>query len=104
MNWTHLCELVKINDPIERSFYEKQAVLERWSTTELKRQKRASLFLRLAASKDKQGVLDLAKNGQEISKADDIIRDPYVLDFLAFFEPVLPLLWIYRANQRLQDL
>lgn len=82
LSWTHLCELVKIEDPLERSFYEKQAVLEKWSTTELKRQKKSSLFLRLAASKDKEGILQLAKQGQEIAKPDDIIRDPYVLDFL----------------------
>ncbi len=44
LSWTHLCELVKIDDPLERSFYEKQIVIENWSTTQLKRQKNASLF------------------------------------------------------------
>ncbi|WP_134091405.1 YhcG family protein [Olivibacter sp. XZL3] len=87
LSWTHLCELVKIDDPLERSFYEKQAILENWSTTELKRQKKSSLFLHLAASKDKQGILQLAKQGQSITKPDDIIRDPYVLDFLKIPEP-----------------
>lgn len=82
LSWTHLCELVKIDDPSERSFYEKQTVLESWSTTELKRQKRASLYLRLASSRDKEGILQLAKQGQTVSKPDQIIRDPYVLDFL----------------------
>jgi len=79
---THLCELVKIEDPLERAFYEKQAVIEKSSTTELKRQKKSSLFLRLAASKDKEGILQLARQGQQVAKPDDIIRDPYVLDFL----------------------
>src|SRR5882724_1729362 len=51
LSWTHFCELVKIDNPLERSFYENQAMLENWSTTELIRQKKASLFLRLAASR-----------------------------------------------------
>lgn len=82
MNWTHFCELVKIDDPLERSFYQQQSLLEKWSTTELKRQKKSSLFLRLAASKDKEGILQLAKKGQVIEKPADIIREPYVLEFL----------------------
>ena len=61
LSWTHFCELVKINDPLERSFYEKQAIIENWSTTELIMQKKSSLFLRLAASNDKEGILLLAK-------------------------------------------
>lgn len=82
LSWTHLCELVKIDDSLERSFYAKQAVIENWSTTELKRQKKAALFLRLAASKDKEGILHLAKQGQSVSRPEDVIRDPYILDFL----------------------
>ena len=82
LSWTHLCELVKIDDSLERSCYAKQAVIENWSTTELKRQKKASLFLRLAASKDKEGILHLAKQGQFVSRPEDVIRDPYILDFL----------------------
>ncbi len=82
LNWTHFCELVKIDDPLERSFYQQQSLLEKWSTTELKRQKKSSLFLRLAASKDKEGILQLAKKGQVIEKPADIIREPYVLEFL----------------------
>lgn len=87
LSWTHFCELVKIDDPLERSFYEKQAILESWSTTELKRQKKSSLFLRLAASKDKQGILALAKQGQMVQKPADLLREPYVLEFLKIPEP-----------------
>ena len=87
LSWTHFCELLKIDDPLERSFYEKQTVLENWSTTELKRQKTSALFLRLAASKDKDGVLALAKQGQIITKPVDILREPYILDFLQIPEP-----------------
>ena len=72
---------------LERSFYEQQCQLESWSVRELKRQKKSSLFLRLAASKDKEGILQLAKEGQLIQKPTDIIREPYVLDFLKIPEP-----------------
>lgn len=64
LSWTHLVELLKIDDPIERSFYTRQTMLENWSTTELIRQKKASLFLRLAISKDKEGIIKLAEQGQ----------------------------------------
>ena len=61
LSWSHYVELLKISNDLERSFYEKQCLLEKWSIPELKRQKKASLFLRLAASKDKEGVLELAR-------------------------------------------
>jgi len=82
LSWSHICELVKINDPLERSFYEKQTVIENWNVRELRRQKDTSLFLRLAASKDKDGILQLAKQGQIIQQPVDILREPCVLEFL----------------------
>ncbi|WP_293298861.1 PDDEXK nuclease domain-containing protein [Pedobacter sp. UBA4863] len=82
LSWSHYVELLKIDDKLERKFYEQQSVIEKWSIPELKRQKKASLFLRLAASKDKEGILQLAKQGISVLQPDDIIRDPYVLDFL----------------------
>jgi len=87
LSWTHFCELVKIDDPLERSFYEKQTIVENWSTTDLIRQKKSSLYLRLAASKDKEGILQLAKQGQIIQQPTDIIREPCVLEFLKIPEP-----------------
>ena len=87
LSWSHICELLKIDDPMERSFYEKQTVLENWSIRELKRQKKSSLFLRLAASKDKDSILKLAKQGQHVEKPGDLIREPYVLEFLQIPEP-----------------
>ncbi|WP_262247423.1 PDDEXK nuclease domain-containing protein [Parapedobacter soli] len=82
LSWSHFVELLKIEDELERSFYEKQTINEKWSIRELIRQKKSSLFLRLAASKDKDGIMQLARQGQQVTKPDDIIRDPYVLDFL----------------------
>ena len=87
LSWSHFVELLKIEDPLERSFYEKQATLEKWSIRELQRQKKSSLFLRLAASKDKEGILQLAKEGQSVSTPEDLIREPYVLEFLKIPEP-----------------
>ncbi len=87
LNWSQICELVKIDDPLERSFYENQTILEKWNVRELKRQKNASLFLRLAASQDKEGILKLARQGQLVEKADDIIKEPYVFEFLKIPEP-----------------
>jgi len=87
LSWSHYYELLKIENELERSFYEKQAILEKWSVRELRRQKKASLFLRLAATTDKKGILDLAKEGRKIEKPTDIIREPYVLDFLKIPEP-----------------
>lgn len=87
LTWTHWVELLKIDDLLERSFYVQQTQIENWSTTELIRQKKTSLFLRLAASKDKEGILQLAKQGQIIEKPTDLIREPYILEFLKIPEP-----------------
>ena len=87
LSWSHYVELLKISDKLERSFYLQQTIREKWSIPELKRQKKASLFLRLAASKDKEGILALAKQGQLVEKPGDILREPYILDFLKIPEP-----------------
>jgi predicted nuclease of restriction endonuclease-like (RecB) superfamily len=87
LSWTHCIEFLKIDDPLERSFYEKQCLAENWSVRELKRQKDTALFLRLAASKDKAGILALAKQGQMITQPTDILRDPYIFEFLKIPEP-----------------
>lgn len=87
LTWSHYCELVKIDNDLERSFYEKQTALENWSIKELKRQKDTALFLRLAASQDKAGVLKLAQQGNIIEKPTDILRDTYIFEFLKVPEP-----------------
>lgn len=86
-SWSHIVELLKIDDPLERGFYEQQTVRERWSVRELIRQKESSLFLRLAASKDKAGVLQLATQGQIVEQPTDLLREPYVFEFLKIPEP-----------------
>lgn len=85
LSWSHYYELLKIDDDLERSFYEQQSIKENWSIRELRRQKETSLFLRLAMSKDKAGIMGLAKKGQLIEKSEDIIK-PHVLEFLSLPE------------------
>ena len=84
--WSHYIELLMIDDDLERSFYEKQCIKESWSVRELKRQKNSALFERIALSKDKKGVLELAQRGHLIKKADDAVKDPYILEFLGISE------------------
>ena len=82
LSWSHYVELLKLDDDLERSFYEQQAIHEKWSVPELKRQKDSALFLRLAASKDKAGILQLAAQGQLTLQPADLLHEPYVFEFL----------------------
>ncbi|HZK79808.1 MAG TPA: PDDEXK nuclease domain-containing protein [Humisphaera sp.] len=87
LSWSHYVELLKLDDNLERSFYERQAIREKWSVPELQRQKKSSLFLHLAAGKDKDAILQLASQGQIIAQPGDILRDPFVFEFLKIPEP-----------------
>lgn len=82
LTWSHYTEILKSSNDLELSFYSKQCQHERWSVRELKRQMKSSLFERLALSKDKDGVLKLAKEGHIVEAPEDLIKDPFVLDFL----------------------
>ena len=89
LSWSHYCELLSISDTDKRSFYEKEAVNSSWSVRELKRQIESSLFERLLLSRgnvNKEQVLALALQGNEITTPADIIRDPYVFEFLGLPE------------------
>lgn len=89
LTWTHYCELLTISDQEKRSFYEKEAVNANWSVRELKRQIDSSLFERLLLSRgdtNKEQVLALAEKGIEIAEPSDLIRDPYVFEFLGIPE------------------
>ena len=82
LSWSHYVEILKGNDPLEISFYSKQCEKENWSVRELKRQRDSMLFHRLALSKDKAGILSLAELGHEVQTPEDVVKDPYVLEFL----------------------
>jgi len=82
LTWSHYSEILKADNELEISFYSKQCEKERWSVRELKRQMKSSLFERIALSKDKEGVLKLANEGYIVEKPEDLIKDPFVLEFL----------------------
>ena len=85
LSWSHYCELLSISDENKRSFYEQESINSSWSVRELKRQIDSSLYERLLLSSgdaNKEKVLSLAQRGIEINQPADIIRDPYVFEFL----------------------
>ncbi|MBQ9311763.1 MAG: DUF1016 family protein [Bacteroidales bacterium] len=89
LSWSHYCELLTISDDNKRSFYEKESIDAGWSLRELKRQIDSSLFERLLLSQgntNKEKVLQLASVGNEIQEPKDIIKDPYVFEFLGLPE------------------
>lgn len=94
LSWSHYCELLSITDGDKRSFYEKEAINSGWSIRELKRQISTSLYERLLLSKgtgNKEKVLALAEKGIEMTEPSDMIKDPYVFEFLGLPEdkPIL---------------
>jgi predicted nuclease of restriction endonuclease-like (RecB) superfamily len=82
LSWSHYVEILKSDNDLEISFYVRQCEKEHWSVRELKRQMNSMLFHRLALSKDKAGVLEIAQKGSEIQRPEDLIKDPYVFEFL----------------------
>lgn len=86
LSWSHYVLLLGIKDLDERSFYEIEAASEGWSIPELKRQVASCLYERLALSRDKKAVRKLADQGQIITQPVDILKEPYVLEFLGLDE------------------
>jgi len=86
LSWTHYLFLMSIDDQNERSFYEIEATSQHWSVRELKRQFNTSLYERLALSRNKSKVKELAKRGHIIEKPEDTLKQPYVLEFLGLDE------------------
>ena len=82
LSWTHYLLLIKIEDDAERNFYEIEAAQNNWSVRELQRQYNSALYNRLAKSRDKKGVKELARRGQLIEKPTDALKSHYVLEFL----------------------
>ena len=86
LTWSHYSFLMRIDDEKERRFYEIESEKYNWSVRELKRQYDSALYTRLDLSRDKEGVLKLSEQGQIIEKPKDLIKDPYILEFLGLPE------------------
>ena len=86
LSWSHYLILMRIENISTRNFYEIEAIQNNWSLRELKRQVNSALYERLVLSKDKEKVKELAVKGQIIEKPEDIIKDPYILEFLGLDE------------------
>jgi predicted nuclease of restriction endonuclease-like (RecB) superfamily len=95
LGWTHYASLMRVANPTARAFYEIEAVRESWSSRELERQIASLLFERLAKSRDKEKVIALARRGQLVATPEDVLKDPFVLEFLGLDE---------RAHWRERDL
>lgn len=82
LSWWHYCLIMRIKNPNARGFYLIETEKENWSTRELERQINSLLYERLALSRDKKKVKELSLKGQVIEKPSDLIKEPYILEFL----------------------
>lgn len=89
LSYSHYLTLMRIDDIEEKNFYEIEAIDNGWSLRELKRQMNSALYERLVLSRDKEKVLELSQKGQVIEKPQDIIKDPYILEFLNLDEKAI---------------
>ena len=88
LSWSHYLELIKIDEGPKRNFYLKETINSKWSVRELQRQRDSLLYERLTLSADKSKILELAEKGQILKTSKDLVKDPYVLEFLQL--PELP--------------
>lgn len=88
LSWSHYLEIIKIDEEQKRNFYIKEAINTGWSVRELQRQISSLLYERLVLSKDKDKILKLALVGQEINNSKDLVKDPFVLEFLDIKENI----------------
>jgi predicted nuclease of restriction endonuclease-like (RecB) superfamily len=101
LSWSHYIFLTRINNPSERRFYEIEATNNRWSLKELKRQFNSGLYERLQLSTKKDKLQQLATQGQVIESPSDLVKDPYILEFVGL--PVLANYSESELEQRLID-
>ncbi len=82
LSWSHYLELIKIEEEPKRNFYIKESINSKWSVRELQRQIGSLLYERLALSANKEKILELAEKGQILKSSKDLVKDPFVLEFL----------------------
>ncbi len=86
LSWSHYLFLMGIDNAEERKFYEIEAAQNQWTLKELKRQFNSALYERIALSKDKQAIEEMSRRGVIVEKPEDIVKDPYILEFLGLPE------------------
>lgn len=86
LSWSHYLKLMRIKDINERKFYEIESFKNNWSLRELQRQYDSALYTRLSLSKNKEEIIELSEKGQIFEKPKDLIKDPYILEFLGLPE------------------
>lgn len=101
LSWSHYLKLMRIENLEERRFYEIEATTNNWSLRELERQFDSSLYERLALSRNKEQILELSQKGQIIEKPQDLLKDPYILEFTGL--PELPQYTEKKLEQKLID-
>ena len=82
LSWSHYVELIKIEEELKRKFYLNECINSKWSVRELQRQRDSLLYERLTLSASREKVLELAEKGQVLKTVKDLIKDPFVLEFL----------------------
>lgn len=82
LSWSHYLEILKIDEESKRKFYIKETINSKWSVRELQRQRDSLLYERLTLSADKEKVLELSEKGQILQTSQDLVKDPFVLEFL----------------------
>lgn len=86
LSWSHYLKLMRIDDENERKFYEIESFKNNWSVRELQRQFDSALYTRLTLSRDKNKVKELSEKGLVLEKPKDLIKDPYILEFIGLPE------------------
>ena len=86
LSWSHYLILMRMENIEERNFYEIESIQNNWSLRELRRQIDSALYERLVLSRDKAKIKELAFKGQVIEKPEDVVKDPYILEFLGLEE------------------
>ena len=101
LSWSHYLKLMRIDDELERRFYEIEARKNNWSLREMQRQYDSALYSRLSLSRDKGKIIELSEKGLILEKPKDAIKDPYILEFIGL--PELPTYSESDLEQRLID-
>ena len=82
LSWSHYLELIKIDEETKRNFYIQETINSGWNVRELQRQIGSLLYERLALSANKEKILELLEKGQVLESSKDLVKDPFVLEFL----------------------